>query len=250
MNFSLSGKNVLITGSSRGIGLEIAKKFNSEGSNVILNGRDKKELNKAKNTIKGSYSFLSDFSNFEETKRKIPNLLKEIKYLDILVCNIGNGRSVKPGKEHYKEWQKVFASNLWATTNSVELLSDYLIPHESSIICISSICGLQTIEGAPVTYSAAKAALNSYVCGISRPFAERGIRINAVAPGNIYFKDSTWEKKLNDDPEKVNQMIRKNVPLKMFGSPEDVANFVLYLASPLSKFITGSIFTVDGGQLK
>ena len=76
MNLSLSGKNVLITGSSRGIGLEIAKKFYSEGSNVILNGRDKKELNKAKNTIKGSYSFLSDFSNFEETKSKIPNLLK------------------------------------------------------------------------------------------------------------------------------------------------------------------------------
>lgn len=249
MDFSLTGKNVLVTGSTKGIGLEIAKKFKREGCNVIINSRNEFELEKEKALNSFADIFPADFSNYEQTKKNIPNLIEKIKHIDVLICNVGNGKSVPPGKENYAEWQRVFSSNFWSTIIAIELLEPYFKNNESSIVCISSICGVETIKGAPLTYSAAKASLNAYVKGISRPFGEKGIRVNAIAPGNILFPGSTWETKLKNDPQKVDNIIMNEVSLKSFGTPDDVANLSLFLASPLSKFVTGSIFTIDGGQI-
>jgi len=249
MELSLADKNVLITGSSKGIGFEIAKKFHEEGCNVIINGRDKYDLEKAQSKLRGSRALCLDFRNFTETQEKIKVIMENIKYLDILVCNIGNGKSVPPGQENYHEWQKVFSANLWPTTNAIENFKNYIKKDSGAIICISSICGLEVINGAPITYSVAKAALNAYVKAISRPLGKDGIRINAVAPGNILFEGSTWQSKLEKNPDNVEKMLKDNVTLNTFGKPIDIANLVLYLSSPISNFITGSIFTLDGGQI-
>ena len=95
-----------------------------------------------------------------------------------------------------------------------------------------------------------KAALNAFVKGISRPLGKDGVRINAIAPGNILFKGSNWEKKINADSVNVYSMIEKEVPLGSFGNAEDIANLACYLSSSISNFITGSIFTIDGGQVR
>jgi NAD(P)-dependent dehydrogenase (short-subunit alcohol dehydrogenase family) len=116
-------------------------------------------------------------------------------------------------------------------------------------VCISSICGLEVIPDAPVTYSAAKAALHAYVRGIARPLGKRGVRINAVAPGNILFDGSVWSCKLAEDNPAVGAMLSKDVALGRLGSPEDVASLVAYLSSPRSGFATGSVWTIDGGQV-
>lgn len=118
------------------------------------------------------------------------------------------------------------------------------------IVCISSICGQEVIPGAPLTYSAAKAALNSYVRGIARPLGADGVRINAIAPGNILFENSVWQRKLNDDSEAVEQMLARDVALAKMGTPQDVANLTLWLTSPAASFCTGSIFVADGGQVR
>lgn len=249
MRLSLANKNILITGSSRGIGFAIAEKFHKYGCNVILNGRNDTDLKNAQLLLKGSHSFCSDFGNYDETLLKTSNLMERYKEIDVLVCNIGNGRSVIPGEEKYNDWQKTFSSNLWPTTNAIEIFKEYIKKDTGSIICISSICGLETIKGAPITYSVAKAALNAYVKGMSRPLGKKGIRINAIAPGNILFEGSTWQDKLKNNPIEVKSMIKENVSLNCFGDTDDIANLVLYLASPLSKFITGAIFTADGGQI-
>lgn len=249
MHLSLANKNVLITGSSRGIGFAIAEKFHEYGCNVILNGRNTYDLEKAQLILQGSHSFCSDFGNYEETLSKISNLMEWLKEIDVLVCNIGNGRSVPPGEEKYNDWQQIFSSNLWPTTNAIELFKKYIKKDTGSIICISSICGVETIQGAPITYSVAKAALNAYVKGMSRPLGKEGIRINAIAPGNILFRGSTWQEKLKKNNIEVKKMIEENVSLNCFGDTDDIANLVLYLASPLSKFITGAILTADGGQI-
>src|SRR5690606_19972121 len=107
-----------------------------------------------------------------------------------------------------------------------------------------------TIPGAPVTYSAAKSALNAFVAGISRPLGAKGIRINAVAPGNIVFDGSVWQRKLREDAAAVEAMLVRDVPLRRLGTPEDVAELVLYLSSPRASFATGQIWTLDGGQVR
>jgi 3-oxoacyl-[acyl-carrier protein] reductase len=119
----------------------------------------------------------------------------------------------------------------------------------SAIICISSICGLAAL-GAPVTYSAAKAALNATVKGLARPLAKEGIRINAVAPGNILFPGGTWDRKLQEDKDGVEAMLTREVALGRLGTPGEIAGLVTFLASPRAGFITGAIYVADGGQLR
>ncbi len=249
MLLNLSGKTALITGSSKGIGFAIAEVLYEEGCKVALNARNLIDLNAACGRLKGSIGISGDVTIPQDIKRIVKDVVSQFGQLDILVCNVGNGRSVPPGSEEYQEWQRVFSQNLWSATNTVEAAIDALAASKGSIICISSICGVEVIPGAPVTYSAAKAALNAYVRGISRPLGLRGVRINAVAPGNILFDGSVWSKKISEDEISVQSMLDTKISLRRFGTPKDVANLVGYLASPASDFVTGTVWTIDGGQV-
>lgn len=250
MDLGLNGKVALVTGSSSGIGKEIAKILEKEGCSVILNGRDLTKLKSVANEFReGTMLLQADITDYEECKKITNRILEKFGRLDILVCNVGSGRSVKPGEESPKEWQEMIQTNFFSTTNMIEASADVLAKFNGTIVCISSIAGIG-VTGAPVTYSASKAALNMYVKCISRPLASRGIRINVVAPGNIMFSGSVWEKKVSDNRDAVEKMLEKEVALKRFGTPLEIANFVVFLASPASSFSTGEIFIVDGGQTK
>ena len=130
----------------------------------------------------------------------------------------------------------------------VEAAGKALAATKGSIVCISSICGNEVVPGAPVTYSAAKAALNSYVRGIARPLGKQGIRINAIAPGNILFDGSVWSRNLAEDESAVKKMLERDVALNQLGTPMNVAELAAYLVSPRANFATGGIWTLDGGQ--
>lgn len=249
MQLNLAGKVALVTGSSKGIGWAIAQTLHVEGCRVALNGRNESDLIAASAQLNGSIGVVGDVTEPVGTQRIVAEVLRTFGRLDILVCNVGSGRSVPPGKETSGEWQRVFDLNLWSTTNTVEAARDALVQSEGVVVCISSICGLEVIPGAPVTYSVAKAALNAYVRGIAHPLGAQGVRINAVSPGNILFDGSVWSAKLEEDSASVQSMLGKNVALGRLGTPTDVANLVSYLASPLSAFATGSVWTLDGGQV-
>ena len=250
MKLNLKGKNVLITGSTSGIGLQIARSFYKEESNIILNGRNNLKLENAINSMPGSCGFLADVTIPEEAKSLVNFVKTNLKSLDILICNVGSGKSIAPLDETYEEWQKSFAVNFWSVTNVIQYSIDLLTTNKGNIVCISSICGNETITGAPITYSCAKAALNHYVKTISKPLATKGIRINAVSPGNIIFPGSSWEKKKNNDELTVESYLNENVPLKRFGTPEEISSMVCFLSSKNAAFTTGSVFTIDGGQTK
>lgn len=255
MDLNLKGKVVFISGSSKGIGFHIANKFLYEGAKVAINGRTKSTLYKSFSILNKTYgknviSILGDVSKPEESKIIIKKLISEFKRLDILICNAGSGKSVAAGKENYSEWNKVFSNNFFSATNIIEASIKELSKSRGKILCISSICGIEHIPGAPVSYSVAKAALNSYVKNISKVLAKSGIIINAIAPGNVLFKGSVWEKKIKNNPLAVKNMIQDNVPLSRFLLPSEIANFILWLSSDYSSFSTGNIFRIDGGQLR
>ena len=247
----MQGTSVLVTGSSRGIGRAIGEAFLAEGSQVAFNGRNlcDLELVVATHSHGKAIAICGDVSKPDQAKEVIKQTLEAFGQLDILICNVGSGHSVSPGAETNEEWLRVFEQNLWSATNMVEASRDALGQTHGVIVCISSICGQEVICGAPVTYSAAKAALNAYVRGIARSLGKDGIRINAIAPGNIIFDGSIWQRKLVEDPIAVEQMLHRDVALAKLGSPNDVATLALWLASPAASFCTGSIFVADGGQV-
>lgn len=249
---NLSGKTALITGSSKGIGLAIAKALYEAGCHIVLNGRDESALLKAQQAFDDTRCSIAvgDVSDPQEAAIVVKKAYDTCGSIDILVCNVGSGASVPPGSENAAEWQKVFATNLWSTTNMVEACTDKLGETSGTIICISSICGMEVIPGAPVTYSAAKAALNAYVKGIARPLGTKGIRINAIAPGNILFDTSVWQRKLDENPDAVQDMLNREVALSRLGKPEDIADLALWLASDKASFASGQIWTLDGGQTR
>jgi len=249
MELEFNGKVALVTGSSRGIGRTIAETLYAEGCKVVINGRSREDLASAAEALPGTIIAQGDISQPQEAKRVVDHALTSFGGIDILVCNVGSGRSMPPGEENYEEWQRVFAVNLWSATNMVEAARNALAARKGSVVCISSICGKEVVFGAPITYSVAKAALNAYVRGIARPLGKQGVRINAVAPGNIMFDGSVWSRKLAEDAGAVKTMLERDVALGKLGAPRDVAELVAYLASPRAGFATGGVWTLDGGQL-
>jgi 3-oxoacyl-[acyl-carrier protein] reductase len=250
MELELSGKTALVTGSSRGIGRAIAEALQAEGCKVALNARSAAGLEAAARELGGAAAVAGDVTRAEEARRVVDEAIAVLGQLDILVCNVGSGRSVAPGNETPEEWQRVFALNLWSTTNTVEAARSALVSSRGVVVCISSICGLEVIPGAPVTYSAAKAALHAYVRGIARPLGTQGVRINAIAPGNILFEGSVWQRKMAEDAAGLQQMLQRDVALARLGTPQDVAGLAVYLASSRSGFATGGVWGLDGGQVR
>ena len=241
------GKKVLITGSSRGIGHEIGKLFVKNGASVIFTGRNKPQnLEK----IKNSFYFSCDLTK----EKDIDNLFNYTKNvfndeLNILICNLGNGKVSLKSKYKKKEWEETFNLNFFSSVYTIQKFYDnFAKSKDRSITCISSICGNAAI-GCPLPYSVAKSALNSYVKNLSKIIASQKIRINSVSPGNILFPGSTWDQKLKNNYSETNNYIETNVPLQKFGSIENISELVLFLSSSSSSFTTGSNFVVDGGQI-
>jgi NAD(P)-dependent dehydrogenase (short-subunit alcohol dehydrogenase family) len=249
MHFNLAGKAALVTGSSRGIGFAVAEALHSEGCNVALNSRNPEDLANVAASLSGAIAVAGDVTESTDAKRIVSEVLKSFGKLDIVVCNVGSGQSVPPGEETPEEWQRVFGINLWSATNTVAAARAALADSKGAIVCISSICGLEVIAGAPITYSAAKAALHAYVRGIARPLGKQGVRINAIAPGNILSESSVWSLKLSENGAAVQTMLERDVALSRLGTPQDVASLVVYLASARAGFASGGIWTLDGGQV-
>jgi len=253
MRLNLHNKVVLITGSSRGIGLAIAKSFLFEGAKVILTAKSIEELKNVKDSLsldfdeKNIFMFACDFtvpSSIESLKEDVLNIVGK---LDILIANVGSGKSVSdplPSEEHF---YSIFDLNFNTAVNSARIFYPLLRDGNGNIIFIGSIAGIEAF-GAPIDYSVAKSAVIAFSKNLARKVAHEGVRVNCIAPGNIFFPNGSWDEKIQQDPIRVKNLIKDTVPMNRFGTPEEVADACLFLASERASFITGSLLCIDGGQ--
>ena len=232
---------VLVTGSSKGIGLSIAKKFKEAKWVVIQNSRS--EI--LEDSLIGDISIIADVTKSDDVIRLVKNIEGIYGHLDAIVCNVGSGKNIESSISQ-ERWDHFIKINLFSTSNII----DHALPllNNSSVTVISSICADAVIDGAPVEYSTATAALNQYIKVMAKKYAEKEIRFNSVSPGNVIFDGSQWEEKLKSDEKYTNDYIKQNVPMGKFIEPQDVAEMVYYLSSNKSRFITGQNFVIDGGQ--
>jgi 3-oxoacyl-[acyl-carrier protein] reductase len=200
--------------------------------------------------LTNSFIACGDVSEFATASTVVEKSINLMGGLDVLICNVGSGRSALPGAETDDDWKNMFRLNFYSAVNCITAAKQALTQSQGAVVCISSICSLGVIQGAPITYSVAKSALNSYVRSVSQPLGHCGIRINAVLPGNVYFPESIWSKKLVENPTMVRSTLDKEVPLQRFATISEIAEAVAFLASSRSSFTTGALLTVDGGQTK
>lgn len=252
MIVNFKNKKILVTGSSKGIGLGISKTLINEGNKVILTGSNIENINKARRILgsKRAFYFCSDLTVSKNIDKLTEYTKSKFNNLDLLVCNLGSGKYISPNKNDILEWKKLFEINFWSAFETINKSVNLLKKNKGSIICISSIVGSYNISGAPLAYSCAKSVLNKFVKSSVVNFSKFGIRINIISPGNILFKGSTWDKKLKENRSITKKYIKNNVPLNKFGQIDDITSMIIYLASDNAKFITGSEFIIDGGQTK
>ena len=250
MNINLKKKKVLITGSTKGIGLGIAKKLNSLGCTVILNSREKV----SKNFLDKNFNSNVDYFKFDncsndDVKKKLKSIKKKYKSVDFLICNVGSSKTYQKKNKNIEEFNRMFELNFFSSIVVIEnFLNIFKNKNSLKIICISSTSA-NYISNAPLAYIVSKSALNSYVKAKSKSL-NKNTTINAIAPGNILFKGGRWASKLKSNSRNVMKQIKVNVPLNRFGELNEVTNLVAYVLSDNSNFINGSILTIDGGQDK
>lgn len=246
---------VLVTGSSRGIGRSIAEGFLQEGATVVLNARGAEALDRTCGELRERWggdrvsALRGDVADEAQMGNVVKSVREQFGHLDVLVCNAGGGRSVPPLEEDASEWERLLRANLLSAAIGIKTAAPLLANRAGAIVVISSIAGIEAL-GAPATYTAAKAALNAYVKSVSGALALQQTRINAICPGNILFDDSVWQRKMREDPQGTTAMLERDVPMRRFGTPEEVAAAALFLSSPRASFITGACVVVDGGQTR
>ena len=243
----LEGKTALITGAARGIGKALAIRFAQEGANIAFTDLEINEAAKQTESeiaalgvkVKG---YASNAANFEQTHEVVAEVVKDFGSIDVLVNNAGITKDGLMLKMTEAQWDAVLTVNLKSAFNFIHAVTPVMSKQrKGSIINMSSVVGVHGNAG-QCNYSASKAGMIGLAKSIAQEMGKRGIRANAIAPGFII---TAMTDQLSDEVKKA---WCDKIPLHRGGTPEDIADVALFLASDLSSYVTGQVIQVDGGM--
>jgi NAD(P)-dependent dehydrogenase (short-subunit alcohol dehydrogenase family) len=247
MGKRFEGKTVVITGGNSGIGLATAKLFKEEGANVVISGRDQKTLDEAVRTIgKGTLAVKADVSNLGDLDRLYAAVAAKFGKIDALFANAGIAKFSPASDSNEKMFDDIFDINVKGLYFTVQKAIPFLNDN-AGIVLNSSVVNSRGMVGTSV-YSASKAAVRSLARTFAAELVDRGIRVNVVSPGPIttpILGRSGLPQEAIDD---FAQNVASRVPMKRFGTGEEVGHAALFLASSEASYITGVDLNVDGGM--
>ena len=248
MDLGLKGKKAIVTGGSRGIGRCIAEHLADEGVDLAICARKDDGLKEAVAAFQqkgvNACSKVVDVSKGDEYKAFIVEAAEALGGLDIFIHNVS--AMVGQGEEG---WMKSFQIDMMGAVRGAEAAQPFLEKSQcGSIIFIGTTAAVENF-GPPNSYSAMKLALLAYTNDLGQALARKGIRVNTVSPGSIYFKGGAWDRVEKGMPDYF-ERVKKSIPFGRYGAPEEVARVVVFMASPAASWVTGTHIIVDGGQHK
>lgn len=243
----LDGKVALVTGGSRGIGKAIALKFASEGADVVFTYLSNKAAAEQTEQELGQFghrvkAYASDASSFESAHELVKQVIEDFSRIDILVNNAGITRDTLLMRMTEQQWDEVLNGNLKSAFNFTHAVVPLMARQRAgSIISLSSVVGIAGNAG-QANYAASKAGIIALSTSVAKEMGSRNVRCNCIAPG---FIDTDMTSSL---PEELRKEWVKTIPLRRCGTPEEVANVALFLASDLSSYVTGQVIHCCGGM--
>ena len=245
MDLELRGKKAVVTGGTRGIGRAIAELLADEGCDVAVCARNRAGIDEAVSALarKGikAQGGAVDVSDTAALRTWINEAATALGGLDIFIANVSAfGMAMDEAT-----WKRSFDIDVMGTVAGVEAAIPYLEKSKSGAVVVVGTTGAIEINGPMRPYASVKAALVPYVKAVARNLADKGVRANMVSPGNVYFKGGVWNTVEERDPQRFKYMLSLN-PMGRMGTPQEVANAVVFLASPRAGFITGTNLIVDG----
>lgn len=244
MNIDLSGKNALVTGSTRGIGRAVAEALAESGARVAVVGRDKKKASSVASEIgKGAAGFACDVSDTSAVTQLIADVERELGGIDILVNNAGITRDNLVMRLKDDDWDQVMNANLRGAFAAIRAASRGMMKRRSGrIINMASVVGLNGNKG-QANYAASKAGLIALTKSVAKELGSRNILVNAIAPG---FIETEMTDAMTEDARAT---LKGMIPLERLGRTSDIASAVVFLASDQASYITGQVLVVDGGMV-